>query len=285
MRTHVRKKKTATSTNMPLVSVVMPCFNQGAYVDEAVQSVLSQTYKNIEIVLIDDGSDEPESIESLRNIAGENLRIFHLENQGVSFARNFGIRQAKGDFVLPLDADDVIHPTYVEKAVNILSNASNIHVVYCHAEFFGARSGKWMLNPFDKHHILLDNMVFNCAMFRKSDLVKTGLYRENMVDGWEDWDFWLSFVENKMNFYCIPEALFYYRIKSKSRNSGMTIAKKKRMYLQLYHNHRSLFEQNLDLLLGEMIESRERLRKVRETLPGRWLTSIRRYFSKGPFFQ
>lgn len=269
----------------PLVTVIIPYFNQADYISEALESVFNQIYDSIEVIIVNDGSTDPISVSALDKIAGKNLRVFHIKNQGVSHARNFGISKASGDYILPLDADDKIHPTYISKAVEILKNNAEVHVVYCRAAFFGARSGEWNLGPFDKKKMLLDNMVFNCALFRKRDLAKTGYYNSNMVAGWEDWDFWLSFVENNMNFYAIPEVLFYYRIKKKSRNSGLSIATKKKLYLQLYRNHPILFGDNFETLLSELIESRERFRMLKNMAPARWFLAIRSYFSKAPFFR
>ena len=93
---------------VPQVSVIIPCYNQGRYLDDAITSVLVQTYQNFEILIVDDGSTEPETIEILQDYQQPKTRIIRTENQGVATARNLGIAQAQGTYILPLDADDKI---------------------------------------------------------------------------------------------------------------------------------------------------------------------------------
>ena len=103
----------------PTVSVVIPCYNQGQYLDEAVESVISQTYQDFEIIIINDGSNDLETIEILKNYQKPKTRIIHTENQGVIAARNRAIEAAQGKYILPLDADDKIGNTYLEEAVQL----------------------------------------------------------------------------------------------------------------------------------------------------------------------
>jgi glycosyltransferase involved in cell wall biosynthesis len=107
-------------SHVPQVSVIIPCYNQGRYLDDAITSVLVQTYQNFEILIVDDGSTEPETIEILQDYQQPKTRIIRTENQGVATARNLGIAQAQGTYILPLDADDKIADSYLEKAVTLL---------------------------------------------------------------------------------------------------------------------------------------------------------------------
>lgn len=195
------------------VSVIIPCYNQAKYVCDAINSVLAQTYKNIEIVIVNDASDDDSRIVIEQYIQGKNNILFinNKENQGIIDVRNTAIDSAKGEYILPLDADDTIEPAYIEKAVKILNEYPQIGVVYCKARFFGSKNTNWDLPEFDKTNILFDNCIFCTALFRKADFIKAGKYKKNMQNGCEDWDLWLSFIELGYDIYRIDEILFNYR--------------------------------------------------------------------------
>ncbi|MBQ6527691.1 MAG: glycosyltransferase family 2 protein, partial [Clostridia bacterium] len=106
--------------NQPLVSVIMPCYNDGKYIAESVASLSGQTYSNLELIIIDDGSDDPETVAALDKIAFPKLKVLHTNHVGPAGARNCGIAQAKGVYILPLDADDTIDPSYIAKAVAVM---------------------------------------------------------------------------------------------------------------------------------------------------------------------
>jgi glycosyltransferase involved in cell wall biosynthesis len=103
-----------------LISVIIPCYNQGAYIQEAIDSVKAQTYADWEIIIVNDGSDAEETLQQLVRLKEEGFQIMDIANSGVSAARNKGIAVAKGSFVLPLDADDKIAPRYLEESIKIL---------------------------------------------------------------------------------------------------------------------------------------------------------------------
>jgi len=168
----------------PKVSVIVPCYNQGQYLHDAVESVLAQTYSNWEIIVIDDGSTQPQTIDILNNYTAPKTTIIKTSNQGPSAARNHGIRAASGKYILPLDADDKIANFYLEKAVPILEQNDNIGIVYGQAEFFGAKSGRWRLPNYSFPEILLGNLIFNSSVYRKSDWEKVEGYNISMVNGW-----------------------------------------------------------------------------------------------------
>ena len=229
---------------MKKVSIIIPCFNQGKYVQEAIESALKQTYKNIEIVCVNDGSND-ETSEIVRSLADKykNIIFFDLkENKGVINARNLAIDASTGDYILPLDADDIIEPTYIEKAVEILNNNSDVGIVYCKVRKFGTKNKIWKLPEFNLDNFLYENCIFNCALFRKEDFYKAGKYKENMINGCEDWDLWLSFVELELKPYKINEILFNYRQHKDSRTkitSGDVDWK-----INFFENHKDLYLKN-----------------------------------------
>ena len=129
------------------VSIIIPCFNQGKYLSEAIDSSLNQTYSNIEIICVNNFSED-NTYEILQKYSKKypNIKVINLDkNVGLPNARNIAIEHASGKYILPLDSDDKIADTYVEKAVNIIQNNDNIGIVYCEAEKFGNIKEKWNL--------------------------------------------------------------------------------------------------------------------------------------------
>ncbi|MBM6618240.1 glycosyltransferase family 2 protein [Bacillus suaedaesalsae] len=241
---------------MPKVSVIIPCFNYGKYIDQAVKSVLNQTFQDFEIIIINDGSTDKYTNILLKQYKKPKTRVIFTENQGPSIARNIGIREAKGKYILPLDADDKIGRTYLEKAVDLLENNKNLGIVYCEAEFFGSRRGKWDLPEYSFETIILDNVIFNSAFFRKKDWEKVGGYNSNMIHGMEDYDFWLSLIELGVSVYRIPEVLFFYRIKAKSRSTNL-VNHNTEMFEQIFRNHQNLFIKNIRILIENRVSPKQ----------------------------
>lgn len=227
----------------PKVSIIIPCFNQGQYLKEAVDSVLASTYENIEIIVVNDGSTE--YLDVLENFSAPKTKIIHQDNQGVSSARNNGIKIAAGKYILPLDADDKIHSEYIEKAVKVLEENSDVGIVYCRAAYFGSVNGEWKLKEHKFPNYLWENGIFCSAMYRKSDWERSGGYKPEMENGNEDWEFWITLSELGIKAYKIPEILFYYRqaenIRSnKLKNSGNELDRIKdlmRLHPDLYINN------------------------------------------------
>lgn len=229
------------------VSVIIPCFNQGPYLDEAVDSVLRQTFQDFEILVVDDGSTDQKTINVLKDYAKPKTRVIHTENQGLSAARNNGIREAKGAYILPLDADDKIGPGYLEDAVRILDRHPAIGIVYCEAAYFGIRDGRWSLPDYSPDRLLLNNVIFCSALFRRSHWEEVGGYNVNMIYGWEDWDFWLTLIRVGAKVYRIPKVHFFYRIREASMVNAMD--EEKQFFMRL---HAVLNQQNLYRRVAEI---------------------------------
>lgn len=255
---------------MPTVSVVIPCFNQGSFVAEAIESVLAQSFQNLEIIVVNDGSTDGETIGILDRLDYPLTRVVHTANQGVAEARNTGIALAFGRYILPLDADDRIDRNYMAKAAVVLDSHPKVGFVYCLARLFGAKRGMFYLNKTTLGNMLLDSRVFCSAMFRKSDWEAAGGYNSNMVYGWEDWDFWLSLLELGGQPYMIEEVMFFYRVKKQSRTQSMTFEHKVAMHKQLRENHQRLYQQgkaNIDF---------EKYHRNRVTFGGKLLELMRK---------
>ncbi|MGE7943740.1 glycosyltransferase family A protein [Lysinibacillus xylanilyticus] len=225
------------------VSIIMPCFNDGEYIKESIESVLSQTYKEIELIIINDGSTDELTNNILNNLSHPNIKIFTTSNIGPSAARNFGISKSTGKYILPVDADDLIHSLYIEECVKQLNQNDNVGIVYCYAELFGEQTGRWDLPEYSFEKMLLDNIIFVTSMFRKKDWEIIGGFNENLVHGMEDYDFWLSILELEREVVQLKEVYFYYRIKKVSRTTKFSDNSRivKDTYKTLYLNHSEFY--------------------------------------------
>ncbi|HOC96994.1 MAG TPA: glycosyltransferase [Candidatus Pacearchaeota archaeon] len=189
--------------NNDLVSIIIPCYHQAQWLKEAIESALNQTYPNIEVIVVNDGSSD-----NTREIAKQYpIKYIEKENGGVSSARNTGIKEAKGKWVLTLDADDKIDSTFVEKTIG------KNDIVSTTQQTFGDESRLWtpyFLNP--TLDLEIENNYLNCCSLFKREIWETiGGYDEKMKDGYEDWDFWIRAMIAGYKATIIPEPLFFYR--------------------------------------------------------------------------
>ena len=191
---------------MPTLSVIIPCYNHGKFLDEAVGSVEAQTFRDLEIVVVNDGSTDRFTRRRLAEFARPSARVLHVPHGGKAAAVNAGIRESSGRYLLVLDADDRIAPTYAQKGVRVLEERPEVGVVYCDAELFGKKSGPWPLPEFDLELMLRRNLIFATAFFRREDWEAVGGFDVDVRN--EDYDFWLSLLERGRAVHKIPEVLF-----------------------------------------------------------------------------
>jgi glycosyltransferase involved in cell wall biosynthesis len=226
----------------PEISIIVPCYNQSQFLDECLQSVLDQTYISWECIIVNDGSDDETNSIAIEWVEkDERYRYLSQGNQGVSTARNNGIEMAYGVYILPLDADDKISKEYLQKAMGALKNDKGLDLVYCNAQFFGRKSGDWNLKPYSFASLLSYNMIFNAAVFRKKDWEIAGGYDIQMVDGIEDWEFWLSLLNKHSKVKKLNLTGFYYRVKVNSRTTELDDEKLQRMYRYMTKKHLDVF--------------------------------------------
>lgn len=223
-----------------LVSVIIPCYNHAEFLEATIQSVVNSTYKPLEVIIVNDGStDHSEQVAQKLAAKYSNVKYLFQKNQGPSAARNNGIKKAQGKYILPLDADDLISSEYIEEAVHYLHDG-NTKLVYCEAEFFGEKQGRWKLPDFSRDKLVRDNMIFCSALYRKQDWESCGGYDERMTWGWEDWEFWISMLKNGGEVKKIPQVGFYYRVRKKSRRKS-TNKEAKRKTIELINEKHKTF--------------------------------------------
>ncbi|MFK4594132.1 glycosyltransferase family 2 protein [Streptomyces pristinaespiralis] len=197
----------------PVVSVVIPCHDYGRYLPEAVASVVSQTFRDWEIVIVDDGSTD-DSVEVAEALIARHpdrrIRLLKQANAGVSAARNTGIGASAGRYILPLDADDVITATMLEKTVAVLDSNPGIAIASTDVFAFTEDDLPPQAMPFPAYsrELLLQRLImFYCSLFRREAWQTVGGYDESMRAG-EDWDFWVGCVEHGFDAHHIHEPLF-----------------------------------------------------------------------------
>ena len=210
----------------PLVSVIVPIYNAAPYLQETLDSILASTYRPIEVVMVDDGStDNSLAIAKAYCEQHAECQVITQDNRGVSAARNTAIKAAKGTYILPIDADDKIADTFIQKSVDIMEENDNVRVVGCRCWMFGVVNKEWELPTFSHALLARKNMIPATALYRKADWGRCGGYCEQEIYR-EDWDFWISMMELGGTFYKIDEILFYYRISTGSRR-GLAKGRKK----------------------------------------------------------
>ena len=230
----------------PTVSVMIPYYNCKEYIVETIQSVLSQSHQNFEIIIVDDGSDS-EHADYLREFLADKpaIRYAVQNNQGVAAARNHAARLAGGKYFLFLDSDDLILPDYIEKCVAVLESNPDCKLVYPLAEYFDAQEGLWNLPDYDGLESLLKgNRIPIISMHRAEDFVSLGGFDENLTTH-EDWDFWIRLLSNGGTVIRIPEVLFRYR----KRRDGSSLINRleqnpdsnREDWQKVYEKNRALF--------------------------------------------
>ncbi|CAM4043502.1 glycosyltransferase family A protein [Flavobacterium antarcticum] len=220
------------------ISIIVPCYNQAQFLDEALQSVLDQSYANWECIIINDGSPDCTEIIAQEWLKKDcRFRYIYKENGGLSSARNAGIMVAKGEYILPLDADDKIGTDYLELAIIEFQKDTLLKVVYCNAEKFGYESGSWNLPSFNLKNLGLFNMIFCSALYRKTEWERVKGYDVNMIYSLEDWEFWIAILKNGGTVMRIDTVGFYYRIKEKSMLKNLGVEEKKYLleYMSIKH--------------------------------------------------
>lgn len=251
---------------MPKVSVIIPCYNLGKYIEEAIDSVLKQTFQDFEIIIVNDGSTDSETISILNSLDYAKVNVLEIKNQGLANARNTGIKEAIGKYILPLDADDKIAPTYLEKSVKILDENKNIGIVYCLASFFDEEDCPWDLPEYELPRMLLDNLIFCSAFFRKSDWESVVGYKPIMKYGWEDYEFWLSIIELNRKVHRIPEYLFFYRQRTDSMANLMAMEHLLYSHKEIAKHHANLFINNIEFIFEKIYALKEEIANNQQEL-------------------
>lgn len=195
---------------MTPISIVIPCYNTGKYLPEAVESVLQQQHPAAEIIIVDDGSTDEETLRLLDRYEQQGIIIFHTPNRGAPAARNFGVKRAKSPYVLCLDSDDVLLPAFLAETSQRLDTMPKVGVVATGVEFFGARNGIWKPPDYSPVRMLWQNCLPSASLFRKRCWQEVGGYKN--LKACQDWEFWISVtIKHGWKWAVVPEVLYKYR--------------------------------------------------------------------------
>ena len=235
-----------------LVSIIVPCYHQAHFLDESLNSVLNQTYTNWECIIVNDGStDNTEEIAKKLCEKDNRFKYLYKQNGGLSSARNAGIKCSNGEFILPLDADDILHNAYLTLLVPVLESDEKLAIVSCYSKFFLKKIDNivYELKPNGDNYLYLlyVNQLVATSLYRKKCWEEIGGYDEKMKNGFEDWEFWLAITKLGWNYKIIEEFLFYYRKSKKSMlvdtinnfaetNKEYIFKKHKELYIKDFEN-------------------------------------------------
>ncbi|TDV24052.1 glycosyltransferase involved in cell wall biosynthesis [Paraburkholderia caballeronis] len=202
------------------VSIVVPCFNQERFIGETLQSVAAQGYRDWECIVVDDGStDGSADIIASFVQSDPRFRYIHKPNSGVAASRNLGFAHATGSYFLPLDGDDRLHPDFLASVMDCFGRHPAATLVHCRTRLFGAKNRIWRLPDYSYEKLLLQNMLVNSAVFRRDAFERSGGYSEEMVHGFEDWEFYVRLLDPQSEVRLVKKPLFYYRVKEVSRTT------------------------------------------------------------------
>jgi glycosyltransferase involved in cell wall biosynthesis len=240
----------------PRVSVIVPVFNAGDDLTQALESVAAQSVRDLEVVLVDDGSTDARTVALLDAAARRPGTTLHrTSNRGPAAARNLAIEHARGAYVLPLDADDWLAPEFLAKTVPMLDAEPGIGVVHTWVGLVGGHHGTWRTGSFSLPELLVRCTIHVCSLYRRELWVDAGGYDPGFVEGAEDWDFWLTAAARGWKARTVPEVLAYYRRGAGSRERrARAPGTSGRIMRALVAKHRALYEAHLEDALAGMYE-------------------------------
>jgi glycosyltransferase involved in cell wall biosynthesis len=226
--------------SVPELTIVVPCYNGGRFFDQMFAGLDRQTYRDFEVIIVDDGSTDADTKARLQNLPA-GASVVHQENKGLAAARNTGFKAARSEFVLPLDCDDVLEPSFLSEAMALLAAAPpEVAFVYSHIKLTGGREGVHECD-FDSFDQLFLNELPYCLLLRKSAWAAVGGYDESMRDGYggyADWDFNIHLSVAGFRAIRIDKPLFIYWV----RPDGMLVSLSARMHGTIWRYIRTKYQ-------------------------------------------
>ncbi len=253
---------------IPRATVIIPCFNHGAFVGEAVASCLRQEQAEVSVVVVDDGSNDGTTPAACEALAGPRVRVIHQENRGLPAARNLGARHADTEYLVFLDADDWINRKFVTRLHGAIraqidaGRGDDVAYGYCYERLVGQYDGYWRVPEFDPLLMMVTNLHPVTTLIRRERFEQVGGFDESMREGYEDWDLWLRFLERGWRGVRVPQALFVWRRHSSATMIAHAVPKHEALYKRLMAQHADLYARHWPEL---MLASNSLLRRCDAT--------------------
>lgn len=218
-----------------LLSIVIPYYNMGRYLQETMHSLEQVEYKHRQIIIVNDGSTDAGSLQVLAMYRGRpGVMVIDSVNKGLAAARNRGVEMARGEFLAFLDADDKVSPVYYSRAIEALRKWDNVHFAGCWTRYFEASSRTWPTFSPEPPLVLFHNTVNSSALvYKRASFLAGGLNDTGMTfAGLEDYESVVSMTVKGLGGVVLPEQLFHYRVRTDSMIRKIT--REKKLYLHKY---------------------------------------------------
>jgi glycosyltransferase involved in cell wall biosynthesis len=260
---------------IPATSFIVTCCNLGAFLDEVLDSLFAQTVQDFEVVVVNDGSTDGLTCHLLANLDRPRTRVVHSERRGLPGARNFGVGHARGRFLCMVDADDLLEPSYLERSLQVLESRPDVAFASHWLRAFGDEAWDWMPTDCGFPALLHANTVNGAALLRREVFDRVGGFDESMVEGCEDWEFWIRVVGSGFQGVILPEFLFRYRRRLDSMSRTMhAIPGMPALYRQLVERHPDTFKAHLLELLWKRDEGIAFLSRNDWLLSTEWMAEL-----------
>lgn len=226
----------------PIVSIITPCYNQSKYIAEAIDSVISQTFSDWELIVVDDGSVD-DSADIVKQYCEKDLRIkyFHQKNSGPSYARNIGVSKSNGKYLFFLDGDDMISSNLLELGIAYMETHLSCAVFYADLYYFGDKQGYTGISYTTYKSLLCKSSVPCCSIIRKLDFERVGGFDENMK-GYEDWEFFIRLLYQNEEVHREYKSKYYYRILNTNNSVNIAANKNaKELVMYIYEKHKNKY--------------------------------------------
>lgn len=228
----------------PVLSVIMPCYNQAQYIEEAIESVINQSYRNWELIIIDDGSTD-NSFEIAEKYASGDQRIKCLSqpNGGPSKARNNGVKKSVGKYLMFFDSDDKLAPQYFDKGIDYMSSHPNCAVFYSRLKRFGKKNDELTIRFTSYQDHLCSSSLFPTCIIHRTDFERIGGFDEDMK-GYEDWEMFIRLLYHNDNVYQYPEIMFFYRWNMDPNSINLQAIKKSGEIMEyIYNKNKQIYDE------------------------------------------
>lgn len=229
----------------PLVSIIIPYFNAGETIHETMASVFAQFYQNYDVWIVNDGSTDSSSLDALKQYEIDpRVHVLNQENSGPSVARNYAIEKSPAEFIVPLDADDLIELNTIPEALEIFSKDPNIGVVYGDIQYFGERSDLRVQETFDIKKQLVYNQVAMCSVIKKEVFNNIGPFDLKLSKpGLEDWEFFIRVGASKWKLEHVNSVHFKVNSDQRSRTYMVANTNIETIKSYIYHKHSNLISE------------------------------------------